>query len=449
LLLMGSAVAVLTAGLALYLIRFRSPTPVPPEFNFDEMEPAAAELVRSARQRLVDDPRSADAWGTLGEILLANDMEKPSADCFAQAERLEAGSLLWPYYQGVAWYNQGNLEQAVVCLRRAIQRSTEEEAATPRLLLGEVMLKLGRVDEAKGLFDQVLLQRPADVRARYDLALVAVSRQDWKTAQEELKPCLGHPSTRQKASVQLALVCRRLGDVEAANTFGQQARRLPKDAGWSDPLIVHHLRWTVLLSRRLDQVHSLIATNRFQEALAQVEQLRAQYPDDYRPLVTLGELLGRMGEHAGSEATLRRALLLAPDKPSVHHHLSLALLQQGEVLHSSGSQGRANAYFEEAIQHARQTLKQRPDFGMAHLVLGQAYRRLGRSADAIAALRQAVRCSPESAEVHFFLGEVLAEAGQKIEAKSRLEHALRLAEPGMDWVPTARAHLKEIEGKND
>jgi Flp pilus assembly protein TadD len=84
---------------------------------------------------------------------------------------------------------------------------------------------------------------------------------------------------------------------------------------------------------------------------------------------------------------------------------------------------------------------------MAHLVLGQAYRRLGRTADAIASLRQAVRCSPESAEVHFFLGDVLAEAGQKAEAKSRLEHALRLAEPGTEWLPAARARLKEIEGK--
>jgi tetratricopeptide (TPR) repeat protein len=447
LVLAGSILAVMTAGLAFYLIRFRAPIPAPPEFDFDEMEPAVAELVGSARQRVVEDPRSAESWGTLGEILLANDMEKPSVECFAQAERLDGGSLLWPYYQAVAWYNQGNLEQAVVCLRRAIPLCSEPEAGTPRLLLGEILLKQGRADDAAELFRKVLLQRPADARAHFDLGLVAISRQDWKSAREEFHHCLGHPATRQKASIQLALVCRRLGDVQAANGFQQQARRLPKDAGWPDPLIVYHLRWTVLQSRRLEKIHSLMAAHRFPEALGEVQQLTAQYPDDYRSLATLGELLGRMGDHAGSEAALRKALSLAPDKPSIHHHLSLALLQQGEALFKDGSQARANAYFEEAIRHARETLAQRPDFGMAHLVLGQAYRRLGRTADAIAALRQAVRCSPESAEVHFFLGEVLAEAGQKAEARSRLEHALRLAEPGTEWLPAARARLKEIEGK--
>jgi tetratricopeptide (TPR) repeat protein len=448
---MASMLAVVTASLGFYLIRSRSVTRAPPEVNFDELEGPVADLVRGARQRVIEKPHSVEAWSTLGEVLLANALVAPCVECFAQSERLDPVNPLWPYYQGVAWYNLKELEQAIPCLRRTIARLTPDKADTPRLLLGEALLESGRLDDAEGCFREALQRRPADERAHFDLGLLAVSRKDWKAAREELSRCLDHPSTRQKSRIQLALVCRRLGDLDAANTFYQQARRSPRDASWSDPVIGDYQVWTVKLSKRLERVDGMIATGRLTEALAELETLTAQYPGDHKPLIRVATLLAQVGDHSLSEAAIRRALLLAPDKPAIHLLLSVNLVHQGEGLarEKGKDDAQTRAYFEESVRWARQVLTCWPDLGMAHLTLGHAYNGLGRKADALASLRQAVRCSPESAANHFFLGEALAEAGQNADARSRLEQALRLAEPGTAWLSRARARLKAIESKKE
>src|SRR5216683_1939670 len=89
LLLVGILLTALLAstGIALRLFRtVSSPAPpTPPEAKGDLLEPAVVNAIEVIRENVLKDPNSARAWGDLGEVFLANELEEESSECFAEA----------------------------------------------------------------------------------------------------------------------------------------------------------------------------------------------------------------------------------------------------------------------------------------------------------------------------------------------------------------------------
>jgi tetratricopeptide (TPR) repeat protein len=448
-LLVAFALAAILAGLgaAVSFVRFRDPPPVPPDAPGDESEPAVAVAVRLARERVLKEPRSGAAWGELGEVFIANELEQESAVCFTQAERFEPSNPRWPYFRGGPILNQGDRAGAVPYFQRAtdLVEASGEANDTPRLFLAETLLALGRMDEAEGHYRRVLARHPDDLRAHYGLGLLAVARDQWDAARDEFRRCLGSPQAQQKACVQLAAVCQRLGDTDEADKFRQQADRLPKDLDWSDPYVAEYLKRAVKKRNRYRLVEDLQAAGRFPEALKALQPLTEDYPDDYLPQLTLGKVLGQMGEVSSAERVLRRALQLAPDKAQVHYYLSLILMLKGQQLEKKGAAEQAEAAFREAVQRAREALAITKDNGYAYMTLGQSLKSLGQRDEALAALRQSVRCNPELPELHFYLGALLAEKGEAAEARRHLEEALEFGPPQATWRAEAQERLAALK----
>jgi Flp pilus assembly protein TadD len=415
------------------------------------LEPAVVTAVNVIREQVLKDPHSARAWGDLGEVFLANELEEESSICFAEAERLDPANPRWPYFQSGPLLNRGDREGALIYLLRAVERYEVEGEAdpAPRLRLAETLLFLGRLDEAEAHLRLVLKRKPEEPRVHFDLGLLAIAREDWKTAQDHLVRSLASPSCQQKARVQLAAVCSRLGDVASADEFHTQADRLPADRDWVDPFITEYLHFAVKKRTRYKLAEQLEAAGRFRESAAVLRPLAADFPDDYLPQMTLGKILAQTGDFGGAEAALRKALHLAPDKVQPHYYLSLLLFKKGEEAARDGDSGRARAekLFREAASLARDALAIKPDYGFAHMALGLSLKHLGERTEALASLRQAVRCNPEFAELHFQLGETLAEDGQGAEARPRLEQAIRLAPPGAPWRKSAETRLAELQKK--
>jgi tetratricopeptide (TPR) repeat protein len=424
---------------------------VPPEVDSEDLESAVREIIEVARNRVLKQPSSGQAWGVLGEVFLGNEMDEEARACFVQAERLDPSNPRWPYYHGGTLLNQGDREGALPYLGRALERCKDQDGTAPRLRLGETLLHLGRLDEAEQHFRKVLTVQPEDVRAQFNLGLLAMSRQDWKTARTHLLRCLDHPSTRQKSRIQLALVSQRLGDSAKADAFRQQAEQLARDLEWVDPFIANISRWAVRKRTLYRQAENLEAAGRFAEAAAVLQPMIEKYPDDYLPHLTLGRVLGQTEDLARAKQALRTARRLAPDKVQGHHYLSLVLFKEGELLSQQkfADPRQVRKLFEESADLARQALAIKGDYGVAHMALGRSLNRLGNRTAAIASLRQAVRCNPEHGELHFYLGEALADDGQVVEARTRLEQALRQADPGAPWRPRARARLEALEGAKE
>jgi tetratricopeptide (TPR) repeat protein len=441
------AAAALTAGAWMRWARPRPAPPVPPEVNVATLEPAVVTAIRVARERALKEPTSAEAWGDLGKVFLANELQDEADVCFAQAERLDARNPRWPYYQGGTFQARGGYAAAVRCLRRAADLCVGPEAdnITPRLLLAETLLTLGQTDEAEAELNQAAARRPDDARVHYDRGLLAAARQDWPAAREHLLRCPGSPQARQKACVQLAAVSQRLGDATAAESFRRQANAPPPDQDWSDPFVAEYLHWAVRKRSRYRLAEQLEAAGRPGDAVSVLAPLARDYPDDDLVHLTLGKLLGQTGDLGAAEQALRTARRLAPDKVQVYYYLGLVLFQQGDNLSHKGDKGRGRAAFEEAAAMAHRAVALKPDYGFAHMAEGLALKRLGRREEALAAFRRAVRCNPEFAEMHFHLGEALAESGHAEEARARLEQALRLAPPGAGWRPAAQARLERLK----
>jgi tetratricopeptide (TPR) repeat protein len=443
------AVVVMSGAIALRCFRTSPSPPTPPEAKGDLLEPAVVTAIEVIRDNVLKDPNSARAWGDLGEVFLANELEEESSVCFAEAERLDPSNPRWPYFQSGPLLNRGEREAALTYLVRAVERyEAEGETATaPRLRLAETLLFLGRLDEAEVHIRRALDRQPEDPRVHFDLALLAISREDWETAHAHLLRCLGSPFTQQKARVQLAAVCSRLGDAPSADEFHTQAERLPPDRDWIDSFITEYLHFAKKKRKRYKLAEQFESAGRFRESVAVLRPLAADFPDDYLPQMTLGKILAQTGDYRGAEEALRKALHLAPEKVQTHYYLSYLLLKKGEEAGREGDSGRARAeeLFREAASLARQALAIKPDYGYAHMALGLSLKHLGERAEALAALRQAVRCNPEFAELHFHLGEMLAEEGQAAEACPRLKMALQLAPPGVAWRPAAEARLAELK----
>jgi tetratricopeptide (TPR) repeat protein len=448
--LLGAAVlagAALATGAWLRWARPRPAPPVPPEVKADALEPAVLTAIGVARERVLKEPASAEAWGDLGKVFLANEMQDEANVCFARAEQLDAHNPRWPYFQGGTWQARGDYAAALPLLRRAADLCAGPEAGNvvPRLLLAETLLTLGRTDEADAEVRQAADSKPDDARVQFDRGLVAAARQDWPAAREHLRRCLGSPYARQKACVQLAAASRRLGEAAAAEDFRRQADRLPPDLEWGDPFVAEYLHWAVRKRARYRLAEQLEAAGRPADAVAVLGPLARDYPDDYLPHLTVGKLLGQTGDLGTAEQALRTARRLAPDKVQVYYYLSLVLFRRGEERERKGERDRAS--FEEAADMARRATELKPDYGFAHMALGLTLKRLGRADEALAAFRQAVRCNPEFAEMHFHLGEALAESGRAEEARPRLEQALRLAPPGAGWRQAARDRLEGLKQK--
>jgi tetratricopeptide (TPR) repeat protein len=432
----------------IWLWRARLARHEPPSVDVTNSEPGVAKAVRLAREQVLKRPRSADAWGTLGQVLIANEMEDDALPCFVEAERLNPSDPRWPYYEGGIILNHGDRQTAVTFFRRAVERSDPDSDAgvTARLLLAETLLNGG--DNAETEVREVMERHPNNTRAHFAMAMVATSRQAWEESRTHLLACLDSRFARQKARIQLAPVCERLGRASEGERYRSEAEHLPPDVPWVDPWISEYLRLSELKRNRYRIMETLEQAGRLKEAIDAVRPITQRFPDDHLALLALGKLLAQTKEFDDGERALRRSIELAPDVVQGHYYLSLLLLHKGEELDQNGAGAEAQAAFAEAEKQAREALQVKSDYGFAYMTLGLSLRKMRRVPEAVAALRQATTCNPEFAELHLYYGEVLADDGKPEEARSQFEQAARLAEPGDTRPQMALHRLANAKSKN-
>lgn len=445
---LASLLVIAGAGAALWWYTSAPPVPVVP---LDGLDREVADVVVSARKDIADNPRSAAAWAHLGRALLANEIELDvSLACFLEAEKLDPDNPRWPYLAGGVLLNLGRPDDALPKLERAVTlcEYTHENTLTPRLRLAETLATLGQAEAAARHCEQALTADAQNVRAHFDLGMFAAARGDWQESRAHLLVCVASPQARKRACAQLAADCQRLGDRANADHYSALSARLPKDFAWSDPFIAEHVQLAVRKRDRYRHAEQLESENKMEAAARILERLAAEYPDDSLPHLMMGRILPQMGQFDRAQEHLEKARQMSPDKIQVHYLMGLVLLRRGEVewLAKNGDRHKAVALFEASVEAARAVLAQRPDYGFAHMSLGQALKYLGRRTEALAAFREAVHCSPEHAEMHLNLGLALAEDGDLTGARPFLEQARILAGPSD---PRAAAALKKYFPKDE
>ena len=376
-----------------------------------DADPAVADAIEAARRDVWWKPHSAAAWGRLGQLLRAHGYVPESNLCFAHAERLDPDDPRWPYLQGTGLQSD-DPEAAIGHLQRAVALCGTTPDA-PQLVLAEVCLQQGRLDEAERHFRQVLGGDPGNARAHLGLGRLAGERGNPRDALAHLERSASSPLTQKASRVLLAQAYQQLGDAAAAGRERARALDLPGDPPWPDPFQEEVLALMIGKQARLARLQTLHRQGRAAEARELARQLENDYPDVYWLVEGRGQMT--RGNFAAAERALRKAVELAPESVDARFDLGTVLFEQRN--------------YPAAADCFRKVTELEPGYGPAYLRLGRCLVGQGDRAEALRAFQAAVRYMPQHAEARRELGALLAREGRPAEAAAQLRQALQL-QPG-------------------
>ena len=161
----------------------------------------------------------------------------------------------------------------------------------------------------------------------------------------------------------------------------------------------------------------LRTSDRFGEAVAAYDKAIAGLKDDDRRLVQIyyarGVSLERSNRWNEAERDFRQALKLNPERPEVLNYLGYSFVDKGINL-------------EEAVSMLEKARALRPLDGMIADSVGWAYYKLGRYQEAARTLEEAVQLAPGASDINDHLGDAYWRIGRRIDARFQWQHALQL-----------------------
>lgn len=331
----------------------------------------------------------------------------------AQAERLRAAGQLaaaenlyrkvldaapdfHPAYHalGLLAYSAGKMPLAANLITRAIQLNGS--TALYYRNLGEMLRRMGRLDEAIAAGRQGAALDPNDLDAHYNLALALSDKGEHATAVQSYRRALEIAPAHNLSWNNLGAALEKLGDRAGAELAYAQAVALnPQHAEALINLGMIHLG-----QDKLDA-----AGNCFKAAIA-------ANPDFAEPYLHLGNIRKRQEKFAAALPLLRKARELRPD------HV--------ETLLSLGTVCQELKQMDEAERCYRRALELHPGAPGAYYFLASLLFKTLRLEEAASAYQHVLAANPAHAEAHNNLGFVYQELGRLEEAEPCYHRALAI-----------------------
>ena len=336
----------------------------------------------SALTAKLDDRQTPDAdlgkqYGELGKLLMAAEFREPAEAALLNAEALDAGDMRWSYYLGHLHRSTGDIPKAMAAFDRALRLAPGD---VPSMIwLGEAALDQGRPDTAETLFTKAVSLQPGSAAAHYGLGRTALAQKNYVRAVQSLQQAMALDNKASVIHYSLAMAYRGLGDDRQAEEHLRQRGTLQIQA---DPL-----------RKELDELlHSALTYEKN------------------------ADVAGNRGEWAAAAEYLRKAVALAPTRPSPRHKLGTALFYLKD---------RRGAFeqFQEAVRLS-------PDFAGAHYALGVIHEEAGQHQQAIESYAAAVKSDGAHVDARLGLANELRRSGQPAPALSEYEQILRI-DPGI------------------
>ena len=289
---------------------------------------------------------------------------------------------------GVIAHQTGNQDTAIRLIEQAI--SVNDANANYYNNLGEAYRAFGRNRDAIKACERALRINPGDVAANNNLGLALQSLQRYDDARTAYERALALAPNDIEVLLNLGNLHREFCRLEeSSETFRKAIGMYPR-------LPACHASLGVTLYEAGDSEAAVAA-------LLKAVELDPLYVQAHK---NLKKIRWFRGEHNRVDDSFRAACEQIPDSACAFHNLGAALLVSHDY-----------AGAEKALLRAAQL---EPDSGDAFDGLGQAYRYLGRLAEALAAHETAVACAPENALFREEFGTTLIRAGEYRRAVSEL-----------------------------
>lgn len=341
----------------------------------------------------------------------------------------------------------GRLEAAEAALRDLLSRSENPFA---RDLLGVVLSRQGRYDEAEPEFRKAIAGLPEPAIAHQHLARLYLAQQRPAQAAAELRAAARLKPLPRDLGLQLAALERAAGDLDAAaEQFRAVAERHDSvrallelariAAGRRDyDTSLGALRQALQLAPNSEAVlraHAEVsmAAGAPIPAAWTLEPLARMHPEVTEYPYLLGVARLAVADSAGAAEALRRALALDPQRPLTLIALGLARNNQKqfdearevltralrlqpdnpEALAALAQAEEGRGELKRAERHARRALDRSPGHPLAQLVIGMVSMKRGDYAAAREALGAAIAGDPRSVKAHYQLSLAYARLGDR------------------------------------
>jgi tetratricopeptide (TPR) repeat protein len=404
------AAGVCLAGAVAFCVVYLPPAPAPPAVAREGIEPAVWAAIEDARHAAKESPRSAEAWGRLGMVLLAHRFVAEALTCFADAQRWDDRDPRWPYYQGMALALTD--PEAAICHWQTAAELRGADTDAPRLRLAEALQAAGRHEEARIHFAKLLQQHSNHPMAHLGLARSSLALGQDQDCLLHLAFAVASPFTRKAAYSLQATVHERLGEDKAADEDARIAAQTPTDRPWPNPLGAELARLRVDRRSRLTQATEWIEQDRWREGLALLNKLVQDEPEFEQAWLALGYACLQAGDYVRAEQALGVALRLSPDAADGHYYRGCVAYNQGKI-------ATAEASFRRAVER-------KPDYALALYQLGLCRERQDDPTGASTAFQAAIASRPNLAEAHRDWARLLIREGRREEAGKQLRLALEL-----------------------
>jgi len=306
-----AAVAVLGALGVFLTRRAAAPRPVLPTVeSLGAVAPEVADAAREALDDLAREPRDAQRWGRFGMICEANGIIGAARDAYATATTLDSGEAKWWYRLAMVEARTGRTDDAVAAMRRATELSATYAPAHWRL--GLWLLDRDDTDGAERAFVRAREIDPRDVSAALGLARVYLQRRQDQPAADLLERTLANNPGDRYAMQLLGTAYRRLGrtaESEFALAVGESG-----EPAWPDPWTDEMMQYRRGFAVRLKDATQYFVAGRMAEAMALLQQLRLEKPDDLALLDHLGEVSIAAGKLDEGVAMLEQVVARDPER---------------------------------------------------------------------------------------------------------------------------------------
>jgi tetratricopeptide (TPR) repeat protein len=386
------------------------PAPLP---DLSEMTPAVQDQIRerhaslrAAIERPAPNRELSEAYGAMGNVLMAARYADAPEPFYLNAQTLAPGDRRWPYYLGHLYTTQGAYESARTAFERALELQADDVPAL--VSLGEVHLAAGRPEAAEPLFTRALALRPDSVWAQISLGRAALARQDYALAVQHLEQALAADPGAAGIHYPLGMAHRGLGDMEEAESHlqlqGSGTVRRP------DPLMQAmraSLRSPSAYEREGIQA---LGAGDWEAAVAAFRRGIELAPENPSLRHRLGTALYMMGDERGGRTQFEEALRVSPDHAEAHYSLGLILEGNGRI--------------EEALHRFSTAVRHEPSYVEARSRLARLLRLVGRPNEALSEYSRVTAANPQDAEASFGYAMTLALLGRYQEARERLEEGV-------------------------